>query len=129
MTGTKVVLAGDKDASEALEAALRDAGLEARIHSASGLVDALQGIERELEGDRPDAAVTVGTGEAALALAITAGKLGVPVAACLGEAASAEEADRRRILATLASLEVGPDSEGAADRIASWLSQDHVIRL
>jgi len=129
MPAQKVVLAGDKDASEVLEADLRASGVEARFHPADGLVEALQSIERELEGNRPDAAVAVGTGAASLALAITAGKLGVPLAACLGDAASGDEADRRRILATLASLEVGPDSGDAANRIASWLGEDRVMRL
>ena len=128
MPAQKVVLAGDKDASEVLEADLRASGVEARFHPADGLVEALQSIERELEGNRPDAAVAVGTGAASLALAITAGKLGVPLAACLGGAASGDE-DKRRILATLASLQVGPDSGDAANRIASWLGEDRVIRL
>ena len=122
MTGQNVVLAGEKTASEALETALRESGLEARIHPTDGLAEALVDIERELEDRRPDAAVAVGTGDAALALAITASKLGVPLASVPGTVPGTEDAGR--ILATLASLDAGSDPARAADLIAAWLSEN-----
>jgi hypothetical protein len=125
MPGQNVVLAGEKDASEALERALGEHGLEARIQPAEGLSEALVGIERELEGNRPAAAVAVGTGESALALAITAGKLGVPLACVPGTGGEAAgDADQRRILATLAALDAGSDPARAADLIALWVSEN-----
>jgi len=92
---------------------------------ADGLAETLVGIERELEDERPDAAVAVGTDEAALALAITASKLGVPLAAAApvpGTVPGTEDAGR--ILATLATLDAGSDPARAADLIASWLSEN-----
>ena len=80
-------------------------------------------MERELSDDRPEAAVTVGAGEAALALAITAGKLGVPTAAVGAGAAGAKRADEARILTTLASFDAGSDPLRAAELIASWLRE------
>ena len=124
MTGRNVVLAGETDASQALVSALREHDLEAQFHPEERIADALVGIEQSLEGQRPAGAVAVGTGEAALALAITAGKLGVPLAASLGEAQTEEDADRRRILVTLASLEVGPDPARAGNLIAAWLDEN-----
>jgi hypothetical protein len=129
MPGQNVVLAGEKTASEALEAALREQGLDAHRHDADGLVNALVSLERQIEEDRPRAAVAVGTGEAALALAITASKMGVPLASVPGtvpgtgnEAAGA--GDQGRILATLASLDAGSDPARAANLIDSWLSEN-----
>jgi hypothetical protein len=117
-----VVLAGEKSASAALESALRERGIEARFHPTNGLPDALVGIEKELSDERPAGAVAVGTGEGALALAITASKLGVPLA-CVGGQESTADADQSRILATLASLDGGSDPVRAADLIASWLTE------
>ena len=78
------------------------------------------GIEEALEAERPDAAVAVGTGEAALALAITASKLGVPLAASAG-AVERDGADERRILATLAALDAGagPRAGGRSHRLVA----------
>ncbi len=123
MAGQYVVLAGEKGASEGLEAALRESGLEARSHATGGLAEALVTIERDLEDARPDAAVAVGTGEAALALAVTASKLAVPLAWVPGTVPGTGDADESRILATLASLDAGSDPARAADLIASWLSE------
>jgi hypothetical protein len=123
MPGQNVVVAGEKAASEALEAALGQHGLEARIQPGEGLAEALVVIERELEDSRPDAAVSVGTSEVALALAITASKLGVPLATVPGTVAGTGEADAGRILATLAALDAGSDPARAADLIASWVAE------
>ena len=120
MPGQNVVLVGDKAASQALGAALRKVGVEALIQPANGLSEALVAIESEVELRRPDAAVAVGTGEEALALAITAAKAGVPVAVSAGSD-PAHNPDRNRILATLAELDAGPDPARAADLIAAWL--------
>jgi len=125
MPDPKILLAGDAEAVGRLESALAEHGFEARTHPSEGLPGSLVALERELEGEPPDAAVAVGAGEDALALAITASKLGVPLAACLD--ASDPPADRR-ILSTLAELEAGSDPARAADLIASWL-RDGAVRL
>ena len=109
MPGQNVVLAGEKDASEALGAALRALGFEPRIHAPERLSRALVSLEEALEENRPDAVVAVGTNEDALALAITAGKLGVPLAAA-GAGHGAEAADERRIIRTLATIDAGADN-------------------
>jgi len=121
VTGQNVVLAGEKEASEALDAALRALGFEPRIHAPEGFPSALVSLEQALEENRPDAAVAVGTNEDALALAITAGKLGVPLAAA-GAGEDTERADARRIIRTLATIDAGADNSRAADLIVSWLS-------
>ena len=126
MPGLNVVLAGEKEPSEALEWALREHGIEARCYPADSLPDALVGIEKELSEGRFAAAVAVGTGDAALALAITASKLGVPLARLEG---ADPGADRGRALAALASLEAGSDPAQAADLIASWLAEQPAPRL
>jgi hypothetical protein len=122
VAGEKVVLAGEKQASQALDACLRERGVEVRFHPVDGLPEALVDIERELSDERPAGAVAVGTGEGALALAITASKLGVPLA-CVDGHESGADGDQSRILATLASLDGGSDPVRAADLIASWLTE------
>ncbi len=123
MPGRNVVLAGEKDASEALDAALRALGFEPRVHAPEGFPGALVSLERALEENRPDAVVAVGTNEDAVALAITAGKLGVPLAAA-GAADGTEAVDERRIIRTLATIDAGADNSRAADLIATWLSDE-----
>jgi hypothetical protein len=118
-----VVLAGEKSAAGALESALLERDIGVSFHVFDSLPDAFVDLERELSGERPAGAVAVGTGEGALALAITASKLGVRLA-CVSGQESGEDADQRRILATLASLDAGSDPDRAADLIASWLSDD-----
>ena len=78
MSGTAVVLAGDEEAGAALGAALRERGIEARFHGSSGLAPDLVDLEADLTEQGPNAAVAAGSGQGALALAITASKLGVP---------------------------------------------------
>jgi hypothetical protein len=121
VAGQNVVLAGEKQALEALDAALRALGFEPRIHAPEGLPGTLVSLERALEENRPDAVIAVGTNEDAVALAITAGKLGVPLAAA-GAGEGTQAADEQRIIGTLATIDAGGDSSRAADLIASWLS-------
>jgi hypothetical protein len=125
MASLNVMVAGEKQPSEALQSALREHDIEARCHPAHSLPTALVGIEKELSEGRFAAAVAVGTGDAALALAITASKLGVPLARLDGT----DPGDRGRALATLASLEAGSDPAQAADLIASWLAEQPTPRL
>ena len=73
-------------------------------------------------------AIGVGTGDASLALAITAAKLGVPLVAWVEEASAQHGelgAAEDRILRTLADFDAGPVGDGAAafeaaERISSW---------
>ena len=124
MSGESVVIAGEKEAGAALSGALSERGIDSRFLETSTLPEALVGIEEVLEQGRPDAAVAVGFGGEALALAITAAKLGVPLAfAGGGEARDGRDEDR--ILTTLAELDAGSETAGAADLIASWLRDDH----
>ena len=127
MTGQNVILAGEKEALAALEAALRNLGFKPRMHGPEGLPGALVSLEQALEADRPDAVIAVGTGEDALALAVTASKLGVPLATA-GTAEGAESPDQRRILRTLATIDAGGDTSRAADLIASWLGEGSSAR-
>ena len=115
-----MVIGGEGEAGSALGSALAELGLNTRFLSPESFPQALVGVERDLSAERPRAAVAVGTGEAAMALAITAAKLGVPLAASFGDEAP-EGADQRRILSTLASLDAGSDPERAAGLIAAWV--------
>ncbi len=121
MPGTKIYLTGDSEVALELESALRRHGLEPEILAAPDMPAALVGMEASIEAERPRAAVSVGTGDDSLALAITASKLGIPLAACLDETRATGDG---RILATLAALHTDSDPERAADVIVSWLSQD-----
>jgi len=121
MPGTSLFLAGDSDGVEALQSALSEQGIAVRSATVSDMAAALVGMEQRLEGDRPAAAVAVGVGESAVALGITASKLGIPLIACLGEAGGDADGAKHRILTTLATLEAGADPERAASVIAAWL--------
>jgi len=123
MSGVNVVLAGEPEAGKALSDALEERGIESRFLSAHTLPDALVGMEEVLELSRPHAAVTVGHDRAALALAITAGKLGVPLAV-VGGAEPRDGHDEDRILITLAAFDAGSDPARAAGLIASWLHEN-----
>jgi threonine dehydratase len=79
-------------------------------------------LAKSLLADRPAAAVAVGAGNAALTLAITASKLGIPVVAAPGEEAR-PDADAARILATLAELDARAEGERASHVIAAWLRE------
>ena len=127
MSGENVVLAGENEAGKALSGALDEHGIESRLLAADDLAGALVGMEEALEGRRPDAAVAVGLDRAALALAITASKLGVPLA-FVGGSEARDGGDEDRILTTLAAFDAGSeastDPAGAAARIASWLRKE-----
>ena len=120
-----IIIAGDSSTTEALARALRENDHDARIHAQIGLADSLVALERELGA--ATAAGAVGSSPAALALALTAAKLGTPLAACPGPAA-AEDEDSRRAIATLASLEVTEDAPRAAALITDWLAAEPSAR-
>ena len=117
-----VLIAGEAPAGEALAEALREQGVGAHFQPSNGLAEAFAEIESHLEESRPAGVVAVGTGEGALTLAITAAKLGIPVARAPGDEGPAP--DGARILATLAGLDAGAEGERAADLIAAWVRGD-----
>jgi hypothetical protein len=116
-----ILVSGDKPAAVGLEAKLRESGFEPRAVSAGPLAHSLGALERELQGTRHSAALAVGRGDGALALAITAGKLGVPLAALLDSAEA--QTDEGRAIATLASLGVAAEPEAVASLIAGRQSE------
>ncbi len=107
MLEAQVALAGEAEPVAALQAAFRTEGIRASVLPADGLAADLTELERRLADERPHACVSVGTSEGALAFAITAAKLGIPLAACLDGSSLATDgtaAATRRILSTLAGL-------------------------
>ena len=80
-------------------------------------------LEADLAEQGPNAAVAAGSGQGALALAITASKLGVPVVAALQDAAPGDRTGEARIIATLATLDAGSDPVRATESIAAWLER------
>lgn len=131
------LVVGHAEPAAALTSALSEQGIEAELHAVPrpaegravlGLADSLVALERRLTDERPALAIGVGTGDAAMALAVTAAKLGVPLVAWVEdtEPESGElELAERRILTTLADFDAGPVGDGvaafqAAERIASW---------
>jgi hypothetical protein len=131
------LVVGHADPAAALTSALSEQGIEAELHlipkpedarAVAALGEALVELERRMTDDRPGLAIGVGTGDAQVALAVTASKLGVPLVAWVeDEQAGDEELERaeRRILVTLSDLDAGPVGDGvatfeAAERIASW---------
>lgn len=131
------LVVGHAEPAAALTSALSEQGLEAELHAVPrlaedravvSLAESLVELERRLTDERPALAIGVGTGDASMALAVTAAKLGVPLVAWVDdtETESGElELAERRILKTLADLDVGPVGDGvaafeAAERIASW---------
>jgi hypothetical protein len=131
------LVVGHAEPAAALTSALSEQGIAAELHriprpdrdqAVAGLAESLVELERRLSDERPALAVGVGTGDASLALAITAAKLGVPLVAWIEDTqAESEEIElaERRILVTLADLDAGPVGDGvaafeAAERIASW---------
>lgn len=117
----EAVLAGDAPLATALGSALGRLGVETRTHASDGLADSLTEIERELERGRPEVAVAVGSGEEALALAITAAKAEVPVAHM---SSRPDPGDASRAITTLSGLDAGDDPARAADLIAAWIRGD-----
>jgi hypothetical protein len=120
----RALLAGTGEQTTTLVEALAAAGVDAQIVPDGDLAGMLTGVEAELERGGFDGAVAVGTGEAALALAITAAKLGVPLAACPVQAADPDsrEGAEQRILGTLAGEHFEPGDQ-AAERLHAWLEE------
>jgi hypothetical protein len=119
MSPPSVVIAGAPEAGAALAAKLGEEGVEAQYLTAEGLPDAFMSLERRIEAEKPAAAIAAGAGEEALALAVTASKLGVPLATVRAEESAGGE-DRARALDALTALDAG-GVDGAAGVIASWL--------
>ena len=116
----KVVIAGEQ--ARELVAALGVHGVDAElVPAAESLTAALVGIEAKLEGETPDAAVSVGTGDSPFALAMVAAKLGVPLAACLAAEPDPDSVDgaEHRILRVLAGECFELDD---AERLLAWLN-------
>jgi UDP-N-acetylglucosamine:LPS N-acetylglucosamine transferase len=131
------LVVGHAEPAAALTSALSEQGLEAELHAVprpdadaavASLANSLVELERRMTEQRPALAVGVGTGDASLALALTAAKLGVPLVAWVDDALPETEElalAERRIVITLADFEAGPVGDGvaafeAARRIASW---------
>ena len=131
------LVVGHAEPAAALTSALSERGVEAQLHAVpraaadravASLAESLVELERRLLDERPALAIGVGTGDASLALAVTAAKLGVPLVAWVEdtEPESAElELAERRILTLLSDFDAGPVGDGvaafeAAERIASW---------
>lgn len=107
MGRVKVLIAGDESAA-ALADELRRGGDEVALHqatsepSAGSLAAALGELERLIEKARPDVAISSGRGDLALALAISASKLGIPLKA---NAIDETDSEGRIILTLAANLE------------------------
>jgi UDP-N-acetylglucosamine:LPS N-acetylglucosamine transferase len=131
------LVVGHAEPAAALTSALNERGIGAELHAfprasedraVASLAESLVELERRLADERPALAVGVGTGDASLALAITAAKLGVPLVAWVEDTEPEQgqlELAERRILSTLADLDAGPVGDGAAafeaaERISSW---------
>jgi hypothetical protein len=133
----QALVVGHAEPAAALTSALSERGVDAQLHAvprpaAGRAVESLAGslveLERRLIDERPALAIGVGVGDASLALAVTAAKLGVPLVAWVEdtepESAELEQAERR-ILTLLSDFDAGPVGDGvaafdAAERIASW---------
>jgi hypothetical protein len=136
----KALVVGHAEPAAALTSALSEQGLQAELHAVprpsderavASLAESLVELERRLTEERPAVAIGVGTGDASLALAITAAKLGVPLVAWVEETDPGQgelELAESRILAVLADFDAGPVGDGvaafeAAERISSWADQ------
>lgn len=130
-------MVGHAEPAGALTSALADEGVDAELYAlprppagraVQDLAAAFVELERRLDEDRSDLAVAVGLGDAPVALAIVAAKLGVPLVAWVEDGRSPNgelEAAERRILDQLADLDAGPVGDGAeaheaARTIAEW---------
>ncbi len=137
------LVVGHAEPAAALTSALSECGIEAELHAVprppedravASLAESLVELEQRLTDERPALAIGVGTGDASLALAITAAKLGVPLVAWIEETHAQGdelEAAEGRILSTLADFDAGPVGDGttafeAAERISSWANLELV---
>jgi hypothetical protein len=133
----EALVVGHSEPAAALTSALSENGIDAELHAVprpdperavASLAGSLVELERRMTANRPALAVGVGTGDASLALALTAAKLGIPLVAWVDDARpDTEELElaERRILVTLADFEAGPVGDGvaafeAARRVATW---------
>ena len=117
---------GHSEPAGALTSALSEAGIEAELHAVprppadrvvQELAASLVELETRLVDSPSDLAIAVGVGDAPLALAVVAAKLGVPLVAWVedGQEPNGElEVAERRILDQLADLDAGPVGDGAA---------------
>lgn len=130
----KALVAGHAEHAAGLASALAERGLDAETYvseaegerDAMALADALVALEVRLAGG--DAvAVAAGVGDSSIALAVTAAKLGVPLASWPQPQNQPQDdlaAGERRIIATLASLEVGRSGDEVSPEEAARLIRD-----
>lgn len=135
------LIVGHADPAAALTSALCESGIDAHLHgvpratgpeAVASLARALVDLERVLAEERPALAVAVGEGDAPIALAVSASKLGIPLVAWIeanGPAGPEAEQAKHRILATLAAFDAGEVGDGAqaheaARRIVAWANLD-----
>lgn len=121
MAAAFVEIAGNPDESVRLSEALADLGVAARFQPAASLTEAFVEMEHRLESGAVPAAVAVGASREALALAVSAGKLGIPLATV--PIPNPQDDDRARALATLTWLDAGDSVGPAATHIAAWLRE------
>jgi hypothetical protein len=131
----RALIAGAGETPAELAAALRARGAEAEVsppvaagaeRQVARLARALVEFERAAGGRGFELAVAVGTGDEAIALALDAAKLGIPLVACLPPEPGPDELERAewRILRELAQerlpLEESGGAEALAERILAW---------
>lgn len=131
----RALIAGAGEPPAELAAALRARGVEAELGSpepADGerrvarLARALVELERAATERDYELAVAVGTGDASIALALDATKLGIPLLACLPPEPGPGELERAewRILSELAQerleLDGASGADALAERILAW---------
>ncbi len=134
--GVKALIAGDLNAATALASGLVQSGLDvehdpsldgAEGRDASAIALGVRTLERRLAEFEPAIAVAVGTGDFALALALGAAKLGIPLVGWPGpdRAVAPPDLADARIIAQLAEVDAGAtasdgDATAAAARIREW---------
>lgn len=137
LPGVKALVVGHAEPAGALTSALADEGVEAELlavprapaeRAVQELGAAFVDLEQRLADGRSDLAIAVGLGDAPMALAVVAAKLGVPLVAWVEDGRQPNgklERAERRILDELADLDAGPVGDGAAAHeaartIAAW---------
>ena len=124
----KVLIVGESGAAEALGEALEAEGVEARqpgpLPSGSGgevgqIAAALVELERLLDADRPDAVLLSSASNLALAAALVATKLQIPVASIGRERADEDRLSgvNGSLIEQLADASLTPDPA----RVIAWL--------